>query len=131
MVDEMDVKAGSERFATLADLTEGNKFEERFYPQLQAKIRFRTFIALDRLLYLQQKHQMLTGGRGVRDSQGFLAAVLKDVLVNPRIQTAEEERLLLKANATVLLDILGTVLGANEQSFQAVVEDLGEGSGPS
>lgn len=127
----MDEQVAGERYATLADLTEGNKFEERFYTALGAKIKFRTFIALDRLLYLQQKHQMLTGGRGVRDSQGFLVAVLKDVLVQPRIATAEDERLLLKANATVLLDVLGTVLGTNEQSFQAVVEDLGEGSGPS
>ncbi len=124
-------QVAGERFATLADLTEGNKFETRYYAALGASIKFRTFIALDRLLFLQQKHQMISGGRGQRDSRGFLVAVLKDVLVNPRIATPQDEQLLLKANATVLLDILGTVLGANEESFQAVVEDLGEGSGPS
>lgn len=114
-----------ERFATMEDLCEGAKFVDKYYPQLQAKIRYRNFIPLDRLLQLQAKHNMLTGGRGQRDSKGFLISVLKEVLIVPRIQTPETERALLKGNAAVLLDVLGEVLGQQEESFKAVVEDLG------
>jgi hypothetical protein len=119
------------KFATFADLCESAKFVDKYYPQIGATVRFRNFIPLDRLLQLQARYNMLMGRQGQRDSRGFLVAVLKEVLVIPRVQTAEDERLLLKANAAVLLDILGAVLGTQEESFQAVVEDLGEPSGRS
>lgn len=121
--DELDPE---DRFATFEDLCESGKFVDKFYPQIGAKVRFRTFIPMDKLLQLQARHNMLTTGRGRRDSRGFLIAVLKEVMVEPRVDTKEKERLLLKSNAVVLLDILGEVLGPQEESFKAVVEDLGK-----
>lgn len=123
MAEEQKVQGD---FATFADLCESGKFVDKYYPQIGKTIRFRNFIPLDRLLQLQARYNMLTGRAGQRDSRGFLVAVLKEVLVIPRVETADDERLLLKANSAVLLDILGEVLGTQEESFRAVVEDLGE-----
>lgn len=113
-----------QKFASLADLCEGARFIDQYFPQIDATIRYSTYVPLDELLKLQARFNMM-GGRGRRDSQGFLVAVLEKVLVKPRIQTPEDKRLLLKGNAAVLLDILGNVLGTQEESFKAVVEDLG------
>lgn len=128
----MDEQGGANpQLATLADLCELGVPVDRYYAQIGKTVRFKPAIALDRLLALQQKYNMITGGRGARDSRGFLMAVLQEVLVVPAIKTPEDVRILGKANAAVLLDILGDVLGRNEESFQAVVEDLGEPSSPS
>lgn len=125
---EVDDELDETQYATLADLCEGAQFEDKFFPQLGkagATIRYRKFMPLEKLLQLQAKHGMFAG-RGRRDSRGFMLAVLEEVLVRPRIQTPDERRLLLKGNATVLLDIIGEVLGTEEESFKIVREDLGK-----
>jgi hypothetical protein len=124
-VELADEVPPEDRFATFEDLCEGARYVDKFYPQIGGKVSFRTYIPLDKLLQMQARHGML-GGRGRRDSKGFLVAVLKEVLINPRVDTQDKERLLLKSHASVLLDILGEVLGTQEETFRTVVQDLGE-----
>jgi len=112
-------------FATLADLCELGAPVTKFYPQINKQMRFKPSLPMDRLMYLQDRYN-LSAGRGKRDTKGFMIAVLKDVLVTPRITTPDDERALAKANSAVLFDILGDVLGRNDESFQAIKEDMGE-----
>lgn len=119
-------KAGGEQFASLADLCEIGAPVTKVYPQLgNLAIQFKPTLPMDRYLFLQERHN-LAGGKGKRDTRGFMVAVLKDVLVQPRITTPDEERAILKANSAVIFDILADVLGRNDESFQAIKEDMGE-----
>ena len=126
---------GSEekQYASLGDLCEAGRFVDKFYPDLGrggAWVRYNTFIAMDVMLAVQAKYQMMSGTASKRNSRGFIMDMLKRVLVKPAIRTDEDARLLLKANSRVLLDILGEVLGKDDEAFKTAVEDIsGESPG--
>jgi len=111
-------------YATLEDLTEANRMMERVYPQLDGKmVKFNAFTSVDLMLELQSRFQM--GDRTSRRTKGLVKEVIARVLVEPRIPQ-DKKHLVLKMNAAVIFDILGLVMGANSEEFQAAKEDLGE-----
>ncbi len=125
MAGEEELKAGEEQFASLADLCEIGAPVTKVYPQIGKALKFKPTLPMDRYLFLQERYN-LAGGKGKRDTRGFMVAVLKDVLVEPRIVTPDDERAILKANSAVIFDVLADVLGRNDESFQAIKEDMGE-----
>lgn len=125
MAGEEELKSGEEQFASLGDLCEIGAPVTKVYPQIGKLIQFKPALPMDRYLFLQERYN-LAGGKGKRDTRGFMVAVLKDVLVQPKIVTPDDERAILKANSGVIFDVLADVLGSNDESFQAIKEDMGE-----
>ena len=125
MDEELAEQTGEVKLASLADLCEIGAPVTKVYPQIGKAVKFKPTLPMDRYLYLQERFN-LTGGKGKRDTKGFMVAVLKEVLVAPKLVTVDDERAILKANSNVIFDVLGEVLGRNDESFQAIKEDMGE-----
>jgi len=111
------------RLATWDDLACSPNVVDKYFASIDKTVQFREFIPMERLLELQTRFGM-TGGRGRRNSKGFFIAILKEVLVSPAIKTKADERLVMKANSKVMMDVVGEVLGAEDESFRALQEDL-------
>ena len=119
--DEVAEQEG--QLATWDDLARSPNVVDKYFASIDKTIRFREFIRMERLLQLQTRFGM-TGGRSRRNSKGFFIAILKEVLVEPAVKTKQDERLVMKSNSKVLMDIVGDVLGADDESFRALQEDL-------
>ena len=113
------------RLATWDDLCQSAEVIDKYYPSIDATVRFRSSIPMERILQLQARFGM-SGGRGRRNSKGFFIAILKEALIEPAVASKADERLIMKMNSRIGFDIIGEVMGAGDESYQAMVEDLGE-----
>ena len=112
-------------FATWENLCESkDRVVDKYLPALGRWVRYRDFLPLDKVTRLQQQFGM-TGGRK-RDSVGFMVALLKEVMVEPKIRTKADEMAARKADARALLVIVGDVLGEEEESYKILRGDVGE-----
>lgn len=97
---------------------------DKFLPKLKVWVRYRDFIALDRLMGIQRKYGMVGGGK--RDVTGYMVALLRAVMVHPKIRTEADARAVKKADGRAMLMIIGDVLGEEDESYIALREELGE-----
>ena len=111
------------QLATWDDLACSPTVVDKYFASIDKTVQFLEFIPMERLLQLQTRFGM-TGGRGRRNSKGFFIAILKEVLITPAIKSKADERLVMKSNSKVMMDIVGEVLGAEDESFRALQEDL-------
>lgn len=84
-------------------------------------ITYRTMVPLDVLAQFQALYM----SNGKRDLLEYFKALLKYVLVGPAVQTEAQARALIKADAAVMLQIIGEV--TSPQEAQDIKEAL-EGS---
>ncbi|MFH1268190.1 MAG: hypothetical protein ABIK89_20925 [Planctomycetota bacterium] len=87
------------------------------------QVEYRPFLSFEDSQRLSEVYQM--GDRKKRQTMRYMVAVLKRVMVSPRIETPVHERLVLKARADVLLEILGETLGSDSDEMEALRSDLG------
>jgi len=111
-------------FATWADLCEGGRMVDKFYPQLGKTIRFNTYIPMEEGLALTRRFSMDNSDPRKRNSEAYMLAILEKVLINPRLTQADRQ-VAKKAHMGVLFDILKEVLGEDTEAYKSVVKDLG------
>ena len=110
--------------ASWDDLCEAPPLKELVleFPAGRKKVAYRPFISLERQIALSDRYNM--GNAKRRNSKGYMVAVLKEVLVVPRIETAAHERLVLKARSDLLLQVLSDSVGSDSEEMEALREDL-------
>ena len=113
------------KLATWDDLCQSAQVVDKYYPSIDASIRYRASMAMERLLQLQARFNM-TSGRGRRNSRGFFVAILKEVLIAPAVKSKADELRIMKMKSSIGFDIIGEVMGVGDETYQAMVEDLGE-----
>jgi hypothetical protein len=86
-------------------------------------VKYRPFLSLEKSTRLADRFHM--GDRKRRNSRGYMVAVLKEVLIAPRIQTQREEQLALRARSDVLLELIGETIGSEGEEMEALKSDLG------
>jgi hypothetical protein len=82
----------------------------------KVRVKYRSFVAADRLADIQAR------GRG--KSKQVITDILKEVMIEPPIQTTADARKAMKANGRVIMGIVGEVM--DTQAFRELKEDLGE-----
>ena len=81
-------------------------------------IRFRTRVPLQVIISAQKRY--MSGKR--KDSEGFMVALLKYLLLEPRVTTKAEVDMLRQADGKLMLDIINTAVG-NVSDLQEDAED--------
>jgi len=129
MSDELTASVASDvteapEFATWADLCEGGRMVDKYYPQIGKTIRFNTYIPMEEGLALTRRFGMDNSDPRKRNSEGYMLAILEKVMINPRLTQADRQAAK-KAHMGVLFDILKEVLGEDTEAYKTVVKDLG------
>ena len=122
MNEKQPVEEQEPGFVTLEDLC-GEDVErdqevrplERYGGKL---IRFRTRVPLTMIIGAQKRY--MSGKR--KDSEGFIMALLKYLLLDPKVTSKAEVDMLRQADGKLMLDIINTAVG-NESDLQEDAED--------
>ncbi len=122
MNEKQPVEEQEPGFVTLEDLC-GEDVErdqevrplERYGGKL---IRFRTRVPLTMIIGAQKRY--MSGKR--KDSEGFIMALLKYLLLDPKVTTKAEVDMLRQADGKLMLDIINTAVG-NVSDLQEDAED--------
>jgi len=124
-VDKPVEDKGTE-FVTLEDLC-GENIErdqetrplERYGGKL---IRFRTRVPLQTIISAQKRY--MSGKH--KDSEGFMLALLKYLLINPRVTSQAEVDLLKQADGKLMLEIINTAVGDMSDLQEEAETEAGE-----
>jgi len=95
---------------------------EKYLERYGGWIRYRTRVPLDMLLRAQRRFM---GGKK-KDNEGFFVFLLRYLLLNPRIETDEEARALLKADGRVMVEIIGDAVGDVSDMQEEAADEAGE-----
>jgi len=110
------------RWATWEDLCESGGRQKRYKLRNGAEVLYTTFVSLEKVG--ESRLKAMVGGRFIQAR--FIALVLKEVLIRPRIETDEQFRNAMKADGMALLDIYNEVQNLNRALRNAQEEELGE-----
>lgn len=117
-VDEKEPR----RYATLEDFCQPPPIEERRLRN-GAWIKYRPWIPADRMAEIQ----LICRGtrRGQKwDTSKFFQYVLQEVLIDPKVRTDKDRKVVMKGDSAVILGIINETVGS--ETFAELQEELGE-----
>ena len=109
-------------YATWEELCEPGGRQKTYKLRNGHYVLYTPFISLEKVAEIRLK--AMVGGRF--NNARFLGLMLKEVLLNPRIENDDQLRIALKADGMALLDIINDVQNLNRSLRQAEEEELGE-----
>ena len=109
-------------YATWEELCEPGGRQKRYRLRNGHYVLYTTFISLEKVAEIRLK--AMVGGRF--NNARFLALMLKEVLLDPRVESDDMLRNALKADGMALLDIINDVQNLNRAMREAEEEELGE-----